>query len=126
MNDALKQDVDMNVTHYEMIIMVVSFKIWGPQSASQKISPKQTTLHSLAYITKAYTRDCKLVTTACNIWLLTAHYGIELQVSHVSGKAIITADLLSRWGGTQYQVGHLNELVLNPHLWLVTEKHFIQ
>ena len=42
-------------------------------------------------------RDSILMACACNVWLLSAVYDIELKVKHVKGVCNVYADILSRW-----------------------------
>ena len=54
-----------------------------------------------------------LATCARNIWLLTFLFNIQLLVNHIPGTHNETADLLSRWEGTDRQFHLLSTLVPN-------------
>ena len=58
-------------------------------------------------------RDAILAMTARNIWLLTSLFNIHLQVTQIPGVHNETADLLSRWKGTEDHCHRLAKLV--PH-----------
>ena len=40
-----------------------------------------------------FTRDCNLAALIRNIWIVTAQYDIDLQVTHIAGRQNVTADL---------------------------------
>ena len=58
-------------------------------------------------------RDPTLATCARNIWLLTSLFNIQLMVNHIPGVQNETADVLSRWYGTESQIHRLFTLVPN-------------
>ena len=62
-------------------------------------------------------RDVITATFARNIWLLTSLVNIQLIVNHIPGAYNETADMLSRWHGTNTQFHTLSRLV--PHYKLM-------
>ena len=62
-------------------------------------------------------RDQILATCARNIWLLTYMFNVQLVVNHIPGLCNITADLLSRWQGSDVQYAQLHSLV-PQHQWM--------
>ena len=85
-----------NINHLEMINIMVSLNIWGHIWSNKKININCDNLPVVEVLKTARARDDTLAACACNIWLLTSIYNIQLHVSHIQGAKNTIADLLSR------------------------------
>ena len=122
--NALKNDRDFNITHYEMINIIVALRLWGAEWSHQKVLLKTDNIAVVSICNTGYTRDQHLARMVRNIWLLTAEHDICLQVAHIAGKQNTIADLLSRWEGTPTQIEKIHEYTDKPRWYKVQELHF--
>ena len=126
----LRNNVNLSITNFEMINIIVVIKLWGSDWSHQKVILKTNNMAGVNICNSGYTRDQYLASIIRNIWLLTSEYDICLKVVHIAGKQNIIADLLSRWKGTpsqreiilsykaehQWYKGTEQEFYLNPHI----------
>ena len=110
----MRQDGTLNITHFEMVNIIIALKLWGQQWVNKKVLLKTDNMAVAQICTNGYTRDMVLATYVRNMWLLTAKYDIELVVQHVEGKNNVIADVLSRWNGSESNHKVLNMHVKNP------------
>ena len=85
-----------DITHLEMVNIVVAAKIWASHWANRIIRIYSDNMSVIQVLTTGKARDQMLATCACNIWLIAALNNIQFQFSHIPGKHINLADLLSR------------------------------
>ena len=105
------------IVHLEILNIVVALKIWGKYWQDKLIELKCDNLAVVEVLRAGKARDNVLATCARNIWLLTSLFNIQLTVNHISGAQNQTADLLSRWKGTQGQFQMLSSLV-TQYIWM--------
>ena len=96
---------------------MVALKIWGVIWQDQVIEIKCDNMAVVEVLRLVRARDPILATCAKNIWLLTSLFNIQLMVNHIPGVQNETADLLSRWYGTESQIHRLFFLVPN-YQWM--------
>ena len=110
------------IVHLEIINIVVALKIWGSIWKDKIIEIKCDNMAVVDVLRSGKARDAVLATSARNVWLLTSLFNINLIVNHIPGTNNETADLLSRWHGTEIQFQKLSELVPN-YKWILTHLH---
>ena len=120
----LKNYCRLNITHYEMINIVVALNLWGVEWSGKKVLIKTDNMAVVSICTTGYTRDNQLAAYARNIWLLTAIYDIELVVAHVAGRDNNIADLLSRWSNSDFNKSALEKWVQQPIWFKINDSHF--
>ena len=70
------------------------------------------------------TKDPCLVACIRNIWLVSAHYDIKIQIEHIQGNKNLETDLLSRmYSGKQVDMQLLNNLKKN-YIWDAVPLHY--
>ena len=99
------------IVHLEILNIVVALKIWSEHWQDKIIEIKCDNMAVVEVLRSGKARDAILATCARNIWLLTSLFNIQLVVNHIPGKYNETADLLSRWKGTDIQFNTLSSLV---------------
>ena len=109
--DDILVEAKTNITHLEMINIIVALNIWGSQWRHGKVLIKTDNMATVNIYNKGYTRDSILAKYARNIWLLTAKFDISLKVIHVPGKINIIADLLSRWSNSVSDQARLRSFI---------------
>ena len=110
---------DYNITHLEMVNVMVALKIWGHHWSSKCVTIYCDNLAVVEVLTFGRAKDAILATCAHNIWLLTAINNLNLVVSHLKGMDNTVAVLLSRWSTTKNNISKLHQLVEYP-LWINT------
>ena len=112
--DLIKDNEQLNITHFEMVNMIIAIKLWGHHWKHQKVSIKTDNMAVVQICTNGYTRDMTLATYVRILWLITAKFDIELVVTHIKGKDNIMADTLSRWSGSDNDYKVLGQCLKNP------------
>ena len=102
---------DYTIVHLVILNIVVALKIWGGHWQDQVIEIKCDNMTVVEVLRSARARDAILATCARNIWLFTSLFNVQLVVNHIPGVHTETADLLSRWQGTDAQCNYLDTLV---------------
>ena len=121
----LGRDSDLSITHYEMVNILVVLRLWGQKWRGRSVVIKTDNMAVVNICKSGYTRDMELAAYIRNIWFITASLDIRLVVEHIRGKENVTADLLSRWTGSQTDKQLLDKLVGNPTWCEVTQEHFM-
>ena len=88
--------VDLKIVHLEMLNIVIALRTWGSLWCHSAISIHCDNLGVVFVVKTGKTRDPFLALCIRNIWLLQAHYDIDLQIFHIPGCYNIIADSLSR------------------------------
>ena len=101
------------IVHLEILNIVVALKVWGHHWQDKIIEIKCDNMVVVEVLRTGKARDGVLATCARYIWLLTSLFNIQLLVNHIPGIHNETADLLSRWQGTDRQFHLLSTLVPN-------------
>ena len=120
----LQNQADLNITHYELINILVALRVWGQCWAGQRVCIKTDNAAVVQVCSSGFTRDKLLAAFIRNIWWYTATLDIELCVVHVLGKDNATADLLSRWAKCYNPQGKLQQMVQNPCWYKVSSDYF--
>ena len=60
--DLIKDNEQLNITHFEMVNMIIAVKLWGHQWKHQKVSIKTDNMAIVQICTNGYTRDMTLAT----------------------------------------------------------------
>ena len=97
----------------------MALKIWSSIWKDKVLEIKCDNRAVVDVLRSGKARDAILATCARNVWLLTSLFNIHLTVNHIPEICNETADLLSRWQGTEVQFQKLSELVPN-YQWTLT------
>ena len=106
-----------SIVHLEILNLVVAIKLWASVWRDKVIEIKCDNMAVVEVIRTGWARDKILATCARNIWLLTSMFNVQLVVNHIPGLCNVTADLLSRWQGSDVQYAQLHSLV-PQHQWM--------
>ena len=80
-----------------MLKILLALRVWGHMWQHKKIMFKIDNLAVVTVYNTGYTRCKHLAAIIRNIWLVTATWGTEINVTYIPGKLNNIADLLSRW-----------------------------
>ena len=108
---------DFKIVHLEMINILVALRLWGKfwKHSTVKIFCDNQAVVQVVATNK--TKDPCLAACIRNIWLISAHYDITIQIQHISGKENVEADLLSRiYSDKQVDTQLLHNLQQN-YIW---------
>ena len=122
--DDMNQNNGYNITHFELINILVALKIWGHLWCHQKVLIYTDNMAVVSIYTTGFTRDDKLAAFVRNIWLYTSRYDIQLVVQHIPGKDNSIADMLSRWQSIPQAEVKLSEYITDPIWWPVKADTF--
>ena len=114
----------INISHLEMINIMVALKIWGHIWANKKVKIHCDNLPVVEVLNSGRARDDTLTACARNIWLLSALHNITLKVTHIAGSQNNIADLLSRWKNTSQDYEKLYKKILNPQ-WIFPHRDLL-
>ena len=92
---------NLNIVHLEMINIMVILKLFCKYWAKQSVRLFCDNIAVVQVLQSGSTLDPYLAAYARNVWLLGAKYDIDLTYVCISGKRNKTADLLSRWTGSE-------------------------
>ena len=87
---------ELNITHLEMLNLIVAIKIWGKFWQRSSIIIYCDNMSVVQVVQTSRTRDPILALCIRNMWFLTACHDINLEVRHVLGRDNAMADTLSR------------------------------
>ena len=110
-------NMQWTIVHLEMINILVALRAFAAHWAGKSLLIKCDNQAVVNVLTHNKTRDALLGACARNVWQVAALHDIDLTYVHIMGKDNETADLLSRWAGSDSGVQKLNHLVCAP-LWL--------
>ena len=108
--------LDMNIADLEILNILVALRVWHQFWANNKVAIACDNEAVVYVLNTGRTRVLTLAAIANNIHFEAAKSNIELQVQHISGKANVIADLLSRWAITAQPQCKLDQL-LPTHQW---------
>ena len=86
-----------NIATLEMLNILVALKIWATKWTHKKIHFFCDNIAVVQVLKFGKTKDLELAALSRNILMLASSSDIHISVSHISGKATVVADLLSRW-----------------------------
>ena len=89
-------DLKLSIVHLEMLNIVIALRVWGSSWQHKRLQIHCDNLGVVQVVKTGKTKDPFLALCIRNIWLLTASYDIDLDISHIPGKYNIIADALSR------------------------------
>ena len=104
---------DQPIVALEMFNILVASRLWASKWASKNVLIHCDNEAVVTILNSGKTRDLTLSAISRNIFMHCASYDIYLQVKHLPGKSNTTADLLSRWQGTNDAEAKLSTLVPN-------------
>ena len=87
----------LSIVHYEMLNVMVAFRVWGPQWEDTKVKVFCDNAAVVSILNSGRTKDSFLSACARTLWLIQARYNIKVCVQHIQGSKNIYADILSRW-----------------------------
>ena len=79
-----------------MLNLVIALRVWGSSWQHKHLKVHCDNLGVVQVVKTGKTKDPFLALCIRNIWLLTASYDIDLDISHIPGRFNIIADALSR------------------------------
>ena len=86
----------LSIVHLEMMNVVIALRVWGSQWRHKAIEIKCDNLGVVQVVKTGKTMDPFLALCIRNIWLLTASYDIDFNISLIPGCYNVIADNLSR------------------------------
>ena len=89
-------DLDLKIIHLELLNIVIALRTWGHLWRHSVIKNFCDNLGVVQVVETGKTRDTFLGLCIRNIWLITATWDIQLQISHIPGVHNIIADTLTR------------------------------
>ena len=109
--------LNLQIVHLEMLNIVLALRTWGSYWCHSAISIHCDNFGVVCVVKTGKTKDPFLALCIRNIWLLTAHHDIDLQIHHIPGSYNIIADALSRiYSNTPVNYNILRELEDN-YMW---------
>ena len=88
--------VDLKIVHLEMLNLVIALRTWASHWCHSSITVHCDNSGVVFVVKTGKTKDPFLALCVRNIWLLTAHYDIHLDIVHIPGRCNTIADTLSR------------------------------
>ena len=88
--------VDLKIVHLEMLNLVIALRTWASYWCHSSITVHCDNSGVVFVVKTGKTKDPFLALCVRNIWLLTAHYDIHLDIVHIPGRCNTIADTLSR------------------------------
>ena len=113
----MRDHMQWTIVHLEMINILVALRTFTAHWAGRSVLIKCDNLAVINVLTYSKTRDAFPGACARNIWQVAALHNIELTYVPIMGRNNETADLLSRWTGSNADIQKLNDHVCDP-LWL--------
>ena len=108
---------DFKIVHLEMINILIALRLWGKFGKHSTVKIFCDNQAVVQMVTTSKTKDPCLATCIRNIWLVSSHYDIKIQIDHIQGNKNIKADLLSRmYSDKQVDMQLLNSLKQN-YIW---------
>ena len=114
--ETLQKQEHLNIVHFELLNILVAFKVWGEDWRGGRIVIKTDNRAVVDICNSGFTRDLTLAAYIRNIWMYTASLDVELIVTHIPGKCNQISDLLSRWDKITNPNCLLRGLISNP-IW---------
>ena len=111
---------NLSIVHLEMLNILVGIRLFGNMLRGKKVLLKCDNEAVVSVLRTGKARDPFLGACGRNIWYSTATLDVDLQYVHIPGKQNRTADLLSRWTGSEFNKNELFSLVGNP-IWLAAD-----
>jgi hypothetical protein len=106
-----------SICHLEMINCMVALKLWAQQLKDKCVCLHSDNMPSVNVLQAGRSRDPKLLSCAREVWLICAHYNINLRVEHTPGESLTdTADALSRMHLSDMYKSRVSKLVLDRGL----------
>ena len=87
---------ELTIVHLEMLNVVIALRLWGSQWRHMRIHIFCDNYSVVQVIRSGKTKDPFLALCIRNLWLLTAHNDIEIEINHIPGVKNSIADTLSR------------------------------
>ena len=105
---------DLKIVHLEMINILIALRLWGQFWKHSIVKIFCDNQAVVQVVTTSKTKDPCLAACIRNIWLVSAHHDIHIQIEHIQGSKHTEADLLSRmYSDKQIDIHLLNNLKQN-------------
>ena len=88
--------LELKIVHLEMLNVIIALRTWDKLWCHSVISIHCDNLGVVFVVKTGKTKDPFLALCIRNIWLLSAHYDIDLHIQHIPGCFNVIADSLSR------------------------------
>ena len=111
--------LQLKIVHLEMLNIVIALRTWGSFWCYSNITVYCDNLGVVFVVKTGKTKDPFLALCVRNIWLLTAHFDIDLDIAHIPGCHNTIADTLSR----VYSNSNINSNILNQLVEQYTWEH---
>ena len=118
-------EFDLKIIHLEMINILIALRLWAKFWKHSIVKIFCDNQAVVQVVTTSKTKDPCLAACIRNIWLVSAHYYIKIQVEHIQGSKNIEADLLSRMYSDKQVDSCLLENLKQNYIWdVVTMQYF--
>ena len=107
----------LTIVHLEMLNVVIALRLWGSQWRHMRISIFCDNYSVVQVIRSGKTKDPFLALCIRNVWLLTAHNDIEIEVNHIPGIKNTIADTLSRINSPNPVNSEILQDLLDNYQW---------
>ena len=87
--------LDLKIVHLEMLNLVIALRMWASNWCHYSITVYCDNSGVVFVVKTGKTKDPFLALCVRNIWLLTAHYDIDLNIVHIPGCHNTIPDTLS-------------------------------
>ena len=87
---------DSDIMAKELIPIVFSCIVWGPQLSRQQVNFQWDNLSLVVAINKGSSKDTSVMHLLCCLWFFVAYFDITISATHLPGVTNVTADCLSR------------------------------
>ena len=116
---------NLTIVHLEMLNVLIALWLWGSQWRHMCITIFCDNFSVVQVIRSGKTKDPFLALCIRNVWLLTAHNDIEIQINHIPGVKNTIADTLSRiYSPNPVDDTILQDLLDNYHWDMVQNSYF--
>ena len=114
----------MSIVHLEMLNILVTICVWGPQWYGKAIESACDNQAVLMVINSGKTCDLALAAIARNIVREASQFDIILKTVHIMGVVNEVADSLSRWAISHLFKRKLYRVMPN-HFWVSPSRHVL-
>ena len=118
-------DLKLSIIHFEMLNIVVALQAWGNYWRHRALQVNCDNLGVVQLVKTGKTKDPFQALCIRNIWLLTASYDIDLDISHIPGRYNIIADTLARIYSDKTEHNDVLAMLMANYIWeRIPASHF--